>query len=173
MANKTIDGPANIITSQKRKLAAKSKELKELAANVESLEKQLKCEARKLKKESEIAAYRSSQIDKLKATNKKLRKEQKGQSAISQELEGLLKEASVEIEQLQQALDEERKTVARLNRNIIEANQSGRPLQQVHQSQTATTRLIAKLESGAKGSHQIQGGTAGSLGSKPRRAKHR
>lgn len=173
MANITIAVLADNIASQKRKLAARNKEIKEQAAKIESLEKQLKREARKLKKESEIAAYLSSQLDKFKATNKKLRKEQKGESAISQELEALLKKASVKIEQLQQALDEERKTVERLNQNIIEANQSGLPPQQVHQSLTPTTRLIAKLESGAKGSYQIQGGAAGSLGSKPRRAKHR
>lgn len=173
MAKKTIEELTDIIALQKRKLAAKNKAFKEQTAKADGLEKQLKREARRLKEQTEIVAYQSAQMDKLKASNKKLRKELKDFKSPIQEHQAALQKALCDIKQLQQELAEEKQRVARLNREVIERNKTTAPPQRTHQLPSPTTRLTKELELGTVRPYEKTGGPAGSLGSKPRRVKHR
>jgi len=172
MNNKTLNAQLEINANQKRKLAAKNKERKEQAAKIDSLEKQLKREARRLKQQIAIVAYQSGQMDKLKASNKKLRKELKDFKIPILEHQAALEQSSREIKQLQQELAEEKQRVARLNLKLIESNKTTAPPQRARQSPTPTTRLFNELELGTVPPYEKPGGTAGALGKVSHRAKH-
>lgn len=173
VASKIVDELTEIITAQKRKLNAKNKLLRERAAEIQSLEKQLTRESRKLKKQTELAADPSKQIDKFKAKNKELRKELAVLSAKIKEPQTALAQAIDKIKQLQEALDDQTRTAARRNQTISELNKRVAPPPHEPPSETPTKRMVAAGESGQMGTHPIQGGPAGSLGHRSRRAKHR
>lgn len=173
MNNKTLNALLEINANQKRKLAAKNTMLRERAAEIESLEKQLKRETRKLKNQTEMVAYQSAQIDKLKASNKKLRKALKDFKIPILEHQAALMQSSRELKQLQQELNTEKQTSARLNQTIIQRNKAGAPPPEEPPLKTPTTRMVAAVESGQMGTHPIQGGPAGSLGHRSRHARNR
>lgn len=164
MKSKSIDELTDLCTTQKQKLTAKNRALREKDTQIAHYEKLLEDQQKKLDSKNASKNSLSKRLTKKSEQIELLEKQLREQLAKIQELENSLENLSAEKKSLQEALIDKHKVHVQLNQKIIEANRSALSPVTDPSHTSPIQRLLEGMEDGTVGTHQIPGGVAGALG---------